>query len=119
MDLEVCAAKEELGKKCLRLSMGKRSLGGEQGRQMGCLGFPDLFPWLPKERHCGGLLGSESESRRVELKTVKDFNDWELGLVDNMLVELRNYRVSMEEDSVFWRGGADGLFKVKEAYRVL
>ena len=36
-----------------------------------------------------------------------------------MLVELRNYRVSMEEDSVFWRGGADGLFKVKEAYRVL
>ncbi|RVW91045.1 hypothetical protein CK203_039924 [Vitis vinifera] len=27
--------------------------------------------------------------------------------------------VSMEEDSVFWRGGADGLFKVKEAYRVL
>ncbi|RVW43838.1 hypothetical protein CK203_074112 [Vitis vinifera] len=28
-------AKEELGKKCLRLSMGKRSLGGGQGRQMG------------------------------------------------------------------------------------
>ena len=53
------------------------------------------------------------------LRLLRDFNDWELGLVDNMLVELRNYRVTMEEDSVFWRGGADGLFKVKEAYRVL
>ena len=36
-----------------------------------------------------------------------------------MLVELRNYRVTMEEDSVLWREGADGLFKFKEAYKVL
>ncbi|RVW36857.1 hypothetical protein CK203_113738 [Vitis vinifera] len=29
--------RRNFGKKCLRLSMGKRSLGGGQGRQMGCL----------------------------------------------------------------------------------
>ena len=53
------------------------------------------------------------------LRLLRDFNDWELGLVGNLLVELRNYRVTVEEDSVLWKEGADGLFKVKKAYRVL
>ncbi|RVW36396.1 putative ribonuclease H protein [Vitis vinifera] len=110
-------AKEELWKKVLEAKYGKEEFGWRTKKANGVfLCFPGpLLHGCPKKRHCGGLLGSESESRRVELKTLRDFNDWELGLVDNMLVELRNYRVSMEEDSVFWRGGADGLFKVKEA----
>ena len=37
----------------------------------------------------------------------------------NLLVVLRDYRVTLEEDSVFWKKGEDGLFKVKKAYSVL
>ena len=37
----------------------------------------------------------------------------------NLLVVLRDYRVTLEEDSVFWKEGEDGLFEVKKAYSVL
>ncbi|RVW50823.1 hypothetical protein CK203_076848 [Vitis vinifera] len=53
------------------------------------------------------------------LRLLRDLNDWELGLVDNLLVELRDYSVNLEDDSVFWKKGEDGLFKVKKAYSVL
>ena len=32
---------------------------------------------------------------------------------------LRKHRVTLEEDSVFWKEGRDGLFRVKKAYNVL
>ncbi|RVW99510.1 putative ribonuclease H protein [Vitis vinifera] len=53
------------------------------------------------------------------LRLLRDLNDWELGLVGNLLVELRDYSVNLEDDSVFWKKGEDGLFKVKKAYNVL
>ena len=53
------------------------------------------------------------------LRLLRAFNDWELDMVGNLLVELREYRVTLEEDSVIWKEGDDGLFKVKKAYRVL
>ncbi|RVW27451.1 Transposon TX1 uncharacterized 149 kDa protein [Vitis vinifera] len=82
--------------------------------------FPDLFSMAAQRNATVEDYWDQNLSQGGwSLRLLRDFNDWELGLVDNMLVELRNYRVSMEEDSVFWRGGADGLFKVKEAYRVL
>ncbi|RVW76048.1 putative ribonuclease H protein [Vitis vinifera] len=82
--------------------------------------FPDLFSMAVQRNATVEDYWDQNLSQGGwSLRLLRDFNDWELGLVDNMLVELRNYRVSMEEDSVFWRGGADGLFKVKEAYRVL
>ena len=82
--------------------------------------FPDLFSMAAQrnvtvEDYWDQNLGHGGWNLRL----LRDFNDWELGLVGNMLAELRNYRVTMEEDSVLWREGADGLFKVKEAYRVL
>ena len=36
-----------------------------------------------------------------------------------MLDVLRKHRVTLEEDSVFWKEGRDGLFRVKKAYNVL
>ncbi|RVW22447.1 hypothetical protein CK203_099226 [Vitis vinifera] len=38
---------------------------------------------------------------------------------ENMVFKLREYRVTLEEDSVIWKEGGDGLFKVKKAYSVL
>ena len=65
------------------------------------------------------MLGSECGSGGWNLRLLRDLNDWELGLVGNLLVELRDYRVNLEDDSVFWKKGEDGLFKVKKAYSVL
>ncbi|RVW33862.1 Vesicle transport protein SFT2B [Vitis vinifera] len=50
---------------------------------------------------------------------VRDFNDWEMDMVGDLLHTLRGHRPSMEDDSVKWRQGRNGLFRVKEAYRLL
>ena len=34
---------------------------------------------------------------------VKDFNDWELDMVGDLLHTLRGHRPSLEDDSVMWR----------------
>ena len=36
-----------------------------------------------------------------------------------MLDVLREHRVTLKEDSVFWKEGRDGLFRVKKAYNML
>ncbi|RVW79071.1 hypothetical protein CK203_048180 [Vitis vinifera] len=37
----------------------------------------------------------------------------------NLLHVLRGYRLTLEEDSVSWKGGSNGHFRVKEAYSLL
>ncbi|RVW37131.1 hypothetical protein CK203_084530 [Vitis vinifera] len=44
------------------------------------------------------------------LHFIRDFNDWEVGLVGELLQALRGVRISWEDDSVFWRGGGSGQF---------
>ena len=41
----------------------------------------------------------------------RDFNDWEVELV-NLLYMLRDYKISSEEDSVFWKGGGSGILGI-------
>ncbi|KAL6314020.1 hypothetical protein AAG906_011754 [Vitis piasezkii] len=53
------------------------------------------------------------------LRFLRDFNDWELEMIGNLLNVLRSYKPSMEKDSVRWKGGRNGKFRVKEAYRVV
>ncbi|WKA09925.1 hypothetical protein VitviT2T_027534 [Vitis vinifera] len=50
------------------------------------------------------------------LRFIRDFNDWEVELVGELLQALRGVRISWEDDSVFWKGGGSGKFRVKEAY---
>ena len=83
-------------------------------------GFPDLFSMAAQmnvtvEEYWDQNLGQGEWNLRL----LRDFNDWELGMVGNQLVELREYRVTLEEDSVYWKEGEDGLFKVKKVYSVL
>ncbi|RVW76179.1 putative ribonuclease H protein [Vitis vinifera] len=49
----------------------------------------------------------------------RDFNDWELDMVGDLLRTLRGHRPSLEDDSIKWRQGRNGSFRVKEAYRLL
>ena len=53
------------------------------------------------------------------LSFIRAFNDWELDLVGDLLTVLRGYRLTLEEDSVTWKGGRNGKFGVKETYRLL
>ena len=50
---------------------------------------------------------------------MRDFNDWEIELVGEFLHILRGFKPSLEEDSVIWRKGRSGQFRVKEAYSLL
>ncbi|RVW68175.1 putative apyrase 4 [Vitis vinifera] len=50
------------------------------------------------------------------LRFIRDFNDWEVEMVGNLLQVLRGFKITWEEDSVFWKGGGNGQFRVKEAY---
>ncbi|RVW46454.1 hypothetical protein CK203_067327 [Vitis vinifera] len=47
---------------------------------------------------------------------IRDFNDWEVELVGELLQALRGVRITWEDDSVFWKGGGSGQFRVKDAY---
>ena len=39
------------------------------------------------------------------LRLARDSNDWELVLIEDLLFLLRDIRVTLEEDSVLWKGG--------------
>ncbi|RVX07022.1 hypothetical protein CK203_030473 [Vitis vinifera] len=53
------------------------------------------------------------------LRFIRDFNDWEVEMVGELLQVLRGFRITREEDSVCWKGGGSGQFKVKDAYNWL
>ena len=53
------------------------------------------------------------------MRFIRDFNDWELDMVGNLLHELRGHSITLEEDSVFWKVGGNGQFRVKEVYSLL
>ena len=44
------------------------------------------------------------------LRFTRDFNDCELDLVGELLTILMDYRLTLEEDSVTWKGGGNGKF---------
>ena len=53
------------------------------------------------------------------MRFIRDFNDWELDMVGNLLHELRGHKITLEEDSVFWKEGENGQSRVKEVYSLL
>ena len=53
------------------------------------------------------------------LKLSRDSNDWELVLIEELLLLLRDFRISSEEDSVSWKGGGLDIFRIRVAYNML
>ena len=53
------------------------------------------------------------------LRFHRDFNDWELDLIRELLIMLRDFKLSSEEDVVLWKGGGHGKYGVKDAYNGL
>ena len=52
------------------------------------------------------------------LRLSRDSNDWELVLIEELLLLLRNFRISSEEDSVLWKGGGLDIFRIRVAYNL-
>ena len=49
----------------------------------------------------------------------RDSNDWELDLIEELLLLPRDFRISSEEDSVLWKGGGLDIFRIRDAYNLL
>ena len=53
------------------------------------------------------------------LRFSRDSNDWELDLIGELFHMLRDFKISSEEDSVLWKGGGHGTFRIRDAYNLL
>ncbi|KAL6329204.1 hypothetical protein AAG906_014814 [Vitis piasezkii] len=53
------------------------------------------------------------------LRLARDFNDWEMEQIGDMLNLLKDFRTSLEEDSVRWKREGNGVFGAKGAYKIL
>ncbi|RVX07361.1 hypothetical protein CK203_022638 [Vitis vinifera] len=47
------------------------------------------------------------------LRFSRDSNDWELDLIGELFHMLRDFKISSEEDSVLWKGGGHGAFRIR------
>ena len=83
-------------------------------------GFPNLFSMAAHRNVTVEECWDQNTGQGGwNLGLLRDLNDWEVGLVGNLLAVLRDYSVNVEDDSVCWKKGEDGLFKVKYVYNVL
>ncbi|RVW93052.1 LINE-1 retrotransposable element ORF2 protein [Vitis vinifera] len=82
-------------------------------------GFPNLFSMAAHRNVTVEECWDQNTGQGGWNLGLRDLNDWEVGLVGNLLAVLRDYSVNVEDDSVCWKKGEDGLFKVKYAYNVL
>ena len=84
------------------------------------LRFPQLYTVAAhRNATVGEMWDQNSGQGGWNLRFFRDFNDWELDLVGELLQALRGQRITLEEDSVFWKGGKNGQFGVKNAYSLL
>ncbi|RVW14194.1 hypothetical protein CK203_102222 [Vitis vinifera] len=82
--------------------------------------FPQLFALMVhRNATVNEMWDSSLGQGGWNLRFYRDFNDWELDLIRGLLNMLRDFRISLEEDLVLWKGGGHGIFGVKDAYNVL
>ncbi|RVX14665.1 Transposon TX1 uncharacterized 149 kDa protein [Vitis vinifera] len=53
------------------------------------------------------------------LRLARDLNDWEMEQIGDMLNLLKDFRTSLEEDSVRWKWEGNGVYGAKGAYKIL
>ena len=53
------------------------------------------------------------------LRLSRDSNDRELVLIEDLLFLLRDIRLTLEEDSMLWKGGDFDIFQIRVAYNLL
>ncbi|RVX03217.1 LINE-1 reverse transcriptase-like [Vitis vinifera] len=132
--------KENLWKQVLLAKYGQEGLGWRTKKSYGVFGVgvwkeilkemvwlsgavpkipPPLCHGCLEECYGGGDVGPELWPRGWNLRFIRDFNDWELDMLGNLLHDLRGSKPSLEEDSVLWKGGRNGQFRAKAVYSLL
>ena len=82
--------------------------------------FPHLFGMVAQRNSTVEEMWDQNLGQgNWNLNFLRDFNDWELDLVGDFLHILRGCKPSLEEDSVLWRQGRSGQFRVKKAFSLL
>ncbi|KAL6348571.1 hypothetical protein AAG906_016083 [Vitis piasezkii] len=139
-DFLFARAKEDLWKKVLEAKYGQEDFGWRTRKANGVgkgnkirfwtdpwcgnnvlsQSFPNLFAMAAQRNATVEEMWDQNFGQGGwNLRFLRAFNDWELDTVGNLLDVLREHRVTLEEDSVIWKEGRDGLFRVKRAYSVL
>ncbi|RVW26012.1 LINE-1 retrotransposable element ORF2 protein [Vitis vinifera] len=119
--------KEALWKHVLEAKYGQEDHGWRTKKAVGACGVGVWKEILKEAGWCWDKMGFKvGKGNKISFWTdvwcgdsalsQRDFNDWEVGLVGELLQALRGVRISWEDDSVFWRGGGSGQFRVKDAY---
>ena len=66
--------------------------------------FPQLFALaVHRNAMINEVLDSSLGQGGWNLRFYRNFNDWELDLIRDLLNMLSDFRISSEEDSVFWK----------------
>ncbi|RVX21093.1 putative ribonuclease H protein [Vitis vinifera] len=82
--------------------------------------FPHLFAMAVQRNSTVEEMWDQNSGRgNWNLNFLRDFNDWEMGLVGDFLQVLRGHKPSGVEDSVLWSKERRAHFRVKEAYNLL
>ncbi|RVW42180.1 putative ribonuclease H protein [Vitis vinifera] len=82
--------------------------------------FPQLYEMaVNRNATVNEMWDHSSGSGGWNLRFHRDFNDWELDLIRGLLIMLRDFKLSSEEDVVLWKGGGHGKYGVKDAYNGL
>ncbi|RVW29823.1 FGGY carbohydrate kinase domain-containing protein [Vitis vinifera] len=90
----------------------------------GNVALSQAFPQIFALAVCNNELVNDVWDSRLgqggwNLRLVRDSNDWELVLIEDLLFLLREVRVTPEEDSVLWKGGDSASFRIRVAYNLL
>ncbi|RVW38225.1 putative ribonuclease H protein [Vitis vinifera] len=122
--------RDDLWKQVIVAKYGQEGLGWRAKKAYGTIGV-GVWKEIWKESDwcwdnmgfiecdCGGDVDQNFGQGGWNLRFLRDFNDWEMEMIGKLLHVLRDFKPSMEEDSVRWKGGRNGKFRVKEAYRLV
>ncbi|RVW16672.1 LINE-1 reverse transcriptase-like [Vitis vinifera] len=82
--------------------------------------FPQLFELaVQRNASVNEMWDSSLGQGGWNIRLSRNLNDWELDALGELLQLLRDLRTSLEEDAVIWKGESHGLFRIKDAYKLL
>ena len=82
--------------------------------------FPQLFVLVAQRNASVNEMWDSSFGQGVwNIRFSRNSNDWELDAIGELFHMLRDLRISSEEDSVIWKGGGHGYFRIRDAYKLL
>ena len=86
-----------------------------------CEAFPALFALVDsKGALVADVWGTSKGEGGWNLIFVRSFNDWELDSVQHFICLINSMKVDLlERDGLFWKGDKNGIYIVKENYKMI